>query len=130
MDQKNLERNASLPAKIAFMQYAQPIRSFVRRGRLKKAQKKVKSLLWEKFGLALSEGKLNFRQAFGREAPCLVEIGFGVGQSFLAAALQYPDKNFIGIETHQPGIARVLQAIDRLGLNNIRLYEADSVEVF
>ena len=53
-----------------------------------------------------------------------------MGASLLAVAKQYPDKNFIGIETHRPGIARVLQGLAAFCLTNVRLYEADAVEVF
>lgn len=110
--------------------YLRRIRSFVRRdGRMTDAQRRAVATLWERFGLELSEGRLDVARAFGREAPCFLEIGFGTGHSLLAAASQYPEVNFIGVETHLPGVGTLLQGIETEGVTNIRLYHADVIEV-
>jgi tRNA (guanine-N7-)-methyltransferase len=109
---------------------ARRIRSFVRRdGRMTEAQKRVLDELWPRFGLALEVGVLNFTKLFERDAPCLLEIGFGSGYSLLEIARAHPENNFIGIETYQPGIGSLLLGIEEHGLTNIRIFYQDAVEV-
>lgn len=106
------------------------IRSFVRRdGRLTDGQQQAMSTLWPEYGLALTEGPIQYSTVFGREAPRILEIGFGSGHSLLAAAKTYSNFDFIGIETHQPGIGTLLLNIKAQEVNNIRLYYADAVDV-
>ncbi|MCD6038968.1 MAG: trmB [Gammaproteobacteria bacterium] len=106
------------------------IRSFVRRdSRLTEAQRHALDALWPQFGLNLAEGEIDFVALFNREAPCILEIGFGAGQSLLATAKAHPEQNFIGIETHQPGIGALLLKIQNQQLTNIRLFYADAIEV-
>jgi len=106
------------------------LRSFVRRdGRMTAAQRRAYTEQWPRWGLSLEQGLLNETQVFGRTAPCLLEIGFGNGQSLLAAALAYPELNFIGVETHQPGIGSVLLGINAHALTNVRVYNADAIDV-
>jgi tRNA (guanine-N7-)-methyltransferase len=106
------------------------IRSFVRRdGRMTEAQKRVLEELWPHFGLTMEIGMLDFKKLFERNAPCLLEIGFGSGYSLLEIARAHPDKNFIGIETYQPGIGSLLLGIEEQGLTNIRIFYHDAVEV-
>jgi tRNA (guanine-N7-)-methyltransferase len=106
------------------------IRSFVRRdGRLTDAQQNALTTMWPQYGLELRDGFVNYKAIFQREAPCILEIGFGSGHSLLAAAEAYPDKDFIGIETHQPGIGTLLLNIKARQINNIRLFYADAVDV-
>ncbi len=111
-------------------QFLRRIRSFARRdSRMTEAQTQA----WEKWGpalrLPLEAGLLDFSSAFGRCAPCFLEIGFGSGQSLAALAQQRPDLDFIGIETFKPGIGALLLQIEALQLQNIRIYYADAVEV-
>ncbi|TAN47512.1 MAG: tRNA (guanosine(46)-N7)-methyltransferase TrmB [Methylococcaceae bacterium] len=73
--------------------------------------------------LPLGEGR-------GEGAPALIlEIGFGNGDSLLQQAAATPEKNFIGIEVHRPGVGHCLLGIERLALTNLRLYRADAIEV-
>ena len=110
--------------------YLRRIRSFVRRdGRMTDAQRRAVATLWERYGLALADGMQDNAEVFGREAPCFLEIGFGTGHSLLAAAKQYPEINFIGAETHLPGIGALLAGMEAESVSNIRLYHADVVEV-
>lgn len=105
------------------------IRSFVRRGRMTSAQRQALDNLGPAFQLQLDQGLCDFSRIFQREAAINIEIGFGSGHSLLAAAKQHPEKNFIGIETHQPGIGTLLQHILLEKMENVRFFHADAVEV-
>lgn len=106
-----------------------PIRSFVRRsGRLTEGQSRALQTLWPRFGVE-ADHELNYPQLFGRQAPTYLEIGFGMGQSLAAMAAQRPAHDFIGIEVHEPGIGSLLCHMKEHGLHNIRLFNADAVEV-
>lgn len=106
------------------------IRSFVRRdSRLTEAQRHALEILWPQLGLNLTEGMIDLQSVFHRHAPCILEIGFGSGQSLLATAKAHPDYNFIGIETHQPGIGALLLNTHAEQLTNIRVFYGDAVEV-
>lgn len=106
------------------------IRSFVRRdGRLTDGQREALKTLWPTFGLSLENGCISLADIFQREAPSVLEIGFGSGYSLLEAAIAQPENNFIGIEMHQPGIGSLLAGIAAHQLQNIRIYYADAVEV-
>lgn len=78
------------------------------------------------FGLSLASRPWNLGAIFGREAETIVEIGFGMGRSLIEMAQTYPEKNFIGIEVHRPGIGLILSEILRLGLTNLRIAPHDA----
>ena len=106
-----------------------PIRSFVRRqGRITLGQNAALENLWPLFGL---DPALPFdpAQAFGRQAPLILEIGFGNGDSLAQMALDAPEKNFLGVEVHRPGVGHLLLRVQELGLGNVRVYCADAVEI-
>ena len=106
------------------------IRSFVvRAGRMTEGQERGYRENWPDFGLELSDGLLDYAECFGREAAVVLEIGFGMGDSLIEMARQIPEKNFIGIEVHPPGVGRLLGRIKEEGLTNIRVYCDDAVEV-
>ncbi len=106
------------------------IRSFVRRdSRLTGAQERAYEELWPRFGLSLERGVIDFARVFDKDTPVLLEIGFGMGQSLLAAAMAYPDKNFIGIETHKPGVGALLLGMQLNNVNNIRIFHTDVIDV-
>ncbi|EKD54144.1 MAG: tRNA (guanine-N(7)-)-methyltransferase [uncultured bacterium] len=106
------------------------VRSFVRRdGRMTDAQKRALEMVWPRVGLDIKAGQINLDSIFGRKAPCVLEIGFGSGHSLLQMAKSHPHENFIGIETHLPGIGSLLQGIDAMELKNVRVYYHDAVEV-
>jgi len=103
------------------------VHSFViRRGRMTEAQQAARDRAWTRFGLEVTNGVLNVEQVFGRKAPLVVEIGFGMGTSLVAMAKAAPDKNFIGIEVHPPGIGNLLKLIEQEQLTNVRVYQADA----
>lgn len=106
------------------------LRSFVRRdGRMTSGQSRAYAELLPSFGLSVQNGLLNYEQVFDRAAPRLLEIGFGLGQSLLAAATTHPDKDFIGVETHKPGIGALCVGIENQQLTNLRMFYADVIDV-
>ncbi|GGO71243.1 tRNA (guanosine(46)-N7)-methyltransferase TrmB [Bowmanella pacifica] len=110
--------------------YLRQIRSFVKReGRLTKGQARAIEANWPSMGLSVDNGMLDFSQVFGRQAPVVLEIGFGMGKSLVEMAAAEPDKDFIGIEVHRPGIGACLADAEAAGLKNLRVFEHDAVEV-
>ncbi|MFT6352630.1 MAG: tRNA (guanine-N7-)-methyltransferase, partial [Neptuniibacter pectenicola] len=85
------------------------VKSFVlRAGRMTEGQQKAMDDVWPSMGLELNNGLLDFNQVFGREAPVVLEIGFGMGDSLVEMAKDQPEKNYIGVEVHRPGVGRLL----------------------
>ncbi|WP_237059620.1 tRNA (guanosine(46)-N7)-methyltransferase TrmB [Microbulbifer sediminum] len=106
------------------------IRSYViRAGRMTEGQRRAFDTYWGHYGLSLFDGSLDVVQVFGREAPLVLEIGFGMGDSLLAMAEAEPDKDFIGIEVHPPGVGRLINNAGKAGVENLRVYMADAVDV-
>lgn len=106
------------------------VKSFVKReGRLTKGQAKAIAENWPTMGLELSMGMLNFADVFANNHPVILEIGFGMGKSLVAMAKAAPNKNFIGIEVHRPGVGACLMEAEAQGVTNLRVFEADAVEV-
>ena len=106
------------------------IRSFVRRtGRLTPSQEKALIELWPQYGLKFADRPLDLKNVFGRSAPIVLEIGFGNGETLVRQAADNPDKNFIGIEVHEPGVGHCLLKAREAGVNNLRLISHDAIEV-
>jgi len=106
------------------------IRSFVRRqGRITKAQQRAFELYWSRYGLALPINIASWSDIFQREGDVVLEIGFGMGQSLLEMARDNPDKNYLGIEVHEPGVGNLLNQAAEADLANLKLFCADAVEV-
>ncbi|WP_020679478.1 tRNA (guanosine(46)-N7)-methyltransferase TrmB [Marinobacterium rhizophilum] len=106
------------------------VRSFVlRAGRMTEGQQRGLDEAWPEMGLEVAGGMIEPAAVFGREAPLVLEIGFGMGDSLLQMARQMPEKNYIGIEVHRPGVGRLLNNARTEGLGNIRVYAEDAVEV-
>ncbi|HCI11966.1 MAG TPA: tRNA (guanosine(46)-N7)-methyltransferase TrmB, partial [Alcanivorax sp.] len=106
------------------------VRSFVlREGRLTHGQRKALDTLWPRYGLERAQGVLDARAEFGRDAPRVLEIGYGMGQSLAGMAEAEPDKDFIGIEVHRPGVGALLLEIQERGLSNLRTYCDDAVDI-
>jgi tRNA (guanine-N7-)-methyltransferase len=110
-----------------------PIRSFVTRaGRITAAQERALHELWPRYGVDLqadAAALLRLPALFGREAACALEIGFGNGDYLLARALAEPQRDFLGIEVHRPGVGHLLLAAAKAGATNLRLICHDAVEV-
>lgn len=106
------------------------VRSFVRReGRMTPRQKQAIELHWQAYGLNPHQPLESFEPVFGAPGEVILEIGFGMGESLLAMAQGHPEQNFIGIEVHRPGVGALLDAIEAHRLRNIRVYNADAVDI-
>lgn len=106
------------------------IKSFVlRQGRLSASQQNAIDSLWPSVGLELDEQQLNFETLFGRTAPTIIEIGFGMGASLAEMAERHPENNYIGIEVHRPGVGALLKLVEAKQLTNIRVFNADAINV-
>ena len=106
------------------------IRSFVTRaGRLSTAQAKAIETLGPQFCIPYVKAQCDFDRAFGRRAPTILEIGFGMGDTTAQIAAGMPDKNFIGVEVHTPGVGSLLKLIGEQGLSNLRIIQHDAFEV-
>jgi tRNA (guanine-N7-)-methyltransferase len=105
------------------------IRSFtLRQGRVTEAQRKALETLWPIYGLA-EDQPLEAGKVFGREAPLIVEIGFGNGETLAQMAANAPENDFLGIEVHRPGVGHLLLKLKERGLTNVRACCGDAVEI-
>ena len=106
------------------------IRSYVlRAGRMTSIQKSALEHNWPRWGLDYAGGKPAYDSAFNHTGPRVLEIGFGMGQSLVDMAEVAPETNFLGIEVHRPGVGRILHSIEERGIDNIRVYCHDAVEI-
>lgn len=104
------------------------VRSFVRRpGRLTPAQERALTDLLPRY--AIPDEGVDLRKAFESAAPLVVEIGFGNGQALAWMADNEPEKHFVGIEVHEPGVGRLLRSLDDGAIGNVRVAMRDAVEV-
>jgi tRNA (guanine-N7-)-methyltransferase len=106
------------------------VRSFVRRaGRQTDAQQRALVELWPRYGVPGETGLIDFAVLFGRSAPNTIEIGFGNGDHLAARALAEPERNFLGVEVHRPGIGHLLRIAAAANLANLKVIEQDAVEL-
>jgi tRNA (guanine-N7-)-methyltransferase len=106
------------------------IRSFViRGGRQTVAQERALAELWPRYGIEFGEQPVDLNQTFGRQAPRMLEIGFGAGEALLAFAQAHPELDCIGVEVHKPGVGHLLLGAETAGLKNLRVICHDAVEV-
>lgn len=111
------------------VEQARRVRSFVRReGRMTAGQQRALQALWSNFGVDPG-GWVDLPALFGRLAPVTLEIGFGNGENLVWQAERMPERDFIGIEVHRPGIGHLLGELRRRGLENVRVFNADAVDV-
>jgi tRNA (guanine-N7-)-methyltransferase len=106
------------------------IRSFVmRRGHLSDGQKRAYETLLPHWGIAYRNAPLDYESVFGRRAPVVLEIGFGMGDSTAEIAAAQPHTDFLGIEVYTPGVGSLLRKIEERGLQNLRIVQHDAVDV-
>ncbi len=106
------------------------IRSFVlRRGHLSDAQRTAHETLLPRYAVPDGTGPIDFAALFGRRAPVVLEIGFGMGHTTAAIAAARPDTDFLGIEVYTPGVGSLLRTVHERGLGNVRVIQHDAVEV-
>jgi tRNA (guanine-N7-)-methyltransferase len=106
------------------------VRSFVvRRGHLSDGQKRAHDTLMPRWGIPYRAAPLDFEQVFGRRAPVVLEIGFGMGDSTARIAAATPGTDFLCVEVYTPGVGALLRRIEEQGLSNLRIVQHDAVEV-
>ncbi|HNW61389.1 MAG TPA: tRNA (guanosine(46)-N7)-methyltransferase TrmB [Piscinibacter sp.] len=106
------------------------IRSYVvRAGRMGSGQVRALAELAPRYVLPFEPRPADFSETFGRKAPHIVEIGFGMGDATAQIAQARPELDFIGIEVHPPGVGALLQRIEERALSNLRIFQHDAVEV-
>jgi tRNA (guanine-N7-)-methyltransferase len=107
-----------------------PIRSFVvRTGRMTVGQSRALEELWPRFGVEYSSEALSLDGLFGRSAPRTLEIGFGNGEHLADLAVAHPERDYLGIEVHRPGVGHLLMLAATHNLTNVRASQHDAVEV-
>ena len=117
----------SAPADVA---HPKGIKSYVRRaGRTTTGQAKALEELGPRYVLDYAPALLDATAAFGRSAPLVLEIGFGMGGATAEIAANRPDTDFLGVEVHTPGVGALLKLIDERELGNLRIVQHDAVEV-
>ena len=106
------------------------VRSFVRRaGRLTASQQRALETLWPLYGLPYDGAAIDLHALFGRDAPCVLEIGFGNGDTLVEQAAAAPECDFLGIEVHEPGVGHCLIRAHEAKVSNLRLICHDAIEV-
>jgi tRNA (guanine-N7-)-methyltransferase len=111
-------------------EHRRQIRSFVlRQGRVSKAQRRAHTDLLPVYGVPFSPNARDLDRLFGRTAPRILEIGFGMGETTADIAQQHPENDYLGIEVHTPGVGSLLKRIAELHLENVRVIQHDAVEV-
>ncbi len=106
------------------------IRSYVlRAGRVGSGQARALAEIGPQFMLPYQPAELDLTAAFGRTAPHILEIGFGMGEGLAEIAAAYPDNDYLGVEVHTPGVGALLKQLGERGLTNVRVIQHDAVEV-
>ncbi len=107
-----------------------PVRSYVlRQGRTSAAQARALEELGPRYAIPYTQGLLDRVAVFGRDAPLVVEIGSGMGETTLEMAAVDPATDFVAIEVHGPGVGSLLRGIDAAGLTNVRVIRHDALDV-
>jgi tRNA (guanine-N7-)-methyltransferase len=106
------------------------VRSYVRRqGRMTPGQLRAFTELMPHYGVPAGDAPLDLPALFGRRTPVTLEIGFGMGDALLEMAAAAPDRDFLGVEVHRPGIGRLLSGLEARALDNVRVVEGDAVQL-
>jgi tRNA (guanine-N7-)-methyltransferase len=107
-----------------------PVRSYVlRQGRMSNAQRRAYEQLLARYAIPYAEAPLDLSSAFVRKAATILEIGFGMGETTTAIAQAHPERNYLGVEVHSPGVGSLLKQIEERRLTNVRIVQHDAVEV-
>ena len=106
------------------------IRSFaLRQGHMTAAQQRAIDTLWPDFGVDYQAAPLDLNACFGRDSDKVLEIGFGMGVATVEIAKRLPQKDFLAIDVHGPGVGNLLKLMEEENVNNIRVMRHDAVEV-
>lgn len=111
-------------------EHKRSIRSFVlRQGHMTAAQQRAIDTLWPQFGVDYSNSVIDLQQCFGRSNDKVLEIGFGMGVATVEIAKRLPNKDFLAIDVHGPGVGNILKLIEEENVQNIRVMRHDAVDV-
>ncbi|KPN71631.1 tRNA (guanosine(46)-N7)-methyltransferase TrmB [Neisseria sp. 83E34] len=125
MSHHNEQQTSDIPE-----EHKRSIRSFVlRQGHMTAAQQRAIDIMWPKFGIDYQHSMVNLNEAFGRDNPKVLEIGFGMGMATVEIAKRLPEKDFLAIDVHGPGVGNILKLIEEENVSNIRVMRHDAVEV-
>lgn len=127
MSDNPLDNESKIPAGVT---YAKRIKSFVvRAGRITPLQRENYARHMNEKGLSTGMGMLDYAAIFGNDNPVVLEIGFGMGKSLVEMCQANPNINYIGIEVHTPGVAKILRDAEEFNVQNLRVFEHDAIEV-
>jgi len=101
----------------------------MRAGRMTSGQERALNELWPRYGLEYSPTPLALDQVFGRRAARTLEIGFGNGEHLASLAAAHPERDYLGVEVHRPGVGHLLMLAQSRHLTNLRVSTHDAVEV-
>jgi len=105
-----------------------PIRSYVlRQGRMTEAQQRAFDTLWPSYGLTLDDVPLDLPAIFGNTNPVTLEIGFGNGDTLAQLAQQHPERNYLGVEVHSPGVGHLMIKLAQQESTNVRILQTDAL---
>ena len=93
------------------------------------AQKRAHETLLPRFGIEYSAEPVDLDRVFGRKAPRVLEIGFGMGETTTTIAAAHPEIDYLALEVHTPGVGSLLKQLDERSIGNVRLVQHDAVEV-
>src|SRR5688500_2315748 len=74
-----------------------------RKGRGTASQAKAVTRLWPERGVDVAGPVLDLAALFGRTAPVVLEIGFGMGETTARLAALQPDRDVLAVDVHTPG---------------------------
>ncbi|MFU8873740.1 tRNA (guanosine(46)-N7)-methyltransferase TrmB [Micromonospora sp. SL4-19] len=121
-----IDQNPAPPA------HAAGIRTFhPRRGRMSERQRDALARLWPTYGVEIADldGPFDPTALFGRRAPMVLEIGSGMGDATATMAAADPDRHYLAVEVHTPGIGNLLDLVERHGLGNVRVAQGDALDL-
>jgi tRNA (guanine-N7-)-methyltransferase len=101
----------------------------MRAGRMTSGQSRALEELWPRHGVDFTPAPLSLDALFGRQAPRTLEIGFGNGEHLARLAAAHPERDYLGIEVHRPGVGHLLMLVQSSGVTNVRVSSHDAVEV-
>jgi len=106
------------------------IRSYVlRAGRVGSGQARALAELGPRFVVPWRAEPLDLATVFGRRAPLILEIGFGMGEGLAETAAAHSENDYLGVEVHTPGVGALLKQIGERNLANVRIVQHDAVDV-
>lgn len=106
------------------------IRSFaLRKGKITTAQEQAHATLMPRWGVPYVAAAVDAAAVFGRDAPLVLEIGCGMGETTARIAQATPGTDFLGVEVFTAGVGALLRRIEELHLSNLRVIQHDAVEV-